>query len=678
MTHAASSGPVSEDQRLALAAFAAFLASRDDHVFVLSGAAGTGKTTLLGQMIEMSKSEHRRAHLAALTGRAATIARLRTGNEASTLHSFLYRFDLRASKVVDDVPQLKFSLRDPAENPVSVLFVDEASMLGVASPGEATSMRFGSGNLAADLLAYLFAGRGGSAGGLKLVLVGDPYQLPPVGDNESIAFGVEGWDALAREATGSQLSTRREALTTVHRQGKGGVLDLATCYRNAMQLGDFRTMPMPAADDPEVRAHATSGESVLLWARRVAEDPVSQAIIAYTNKGVAAWNRMVRQERWGDPDLPIRVGDLIANTRRDPRTTLDNGEILEVQAAALIVRVIAHLGREVHLREVTVRSTAGGEAHDALLADNALASPDRTMAREDFQVLWVDFTQRHRGLRESTPEFWDAVRRDPILNPIVAKYGYALTGHKAQSGQWDRVLVDFNGLAMAPDSENGFRWTYTAITRARKRLDLIDPPYRSPFSRLGSRDPSPHAGEGASGAVPEESPDARRARVERAVDAWATSAGHQLSLIDRKTYNTRFEVASDGQAVLFDVYFSGEGLVTKRLAVRSTAEGTDDLMPPLPLLERASFEGMPRPSDPRIDAELAKIEEALRTGGLVAFFRRALEWIVELEVGTDYDAGVLLLSYRKTGVFSGKSWKRPPGVDVQAAVDHVLEALSRD
>lgn len=57
----------------------------------------------------------------------------------------------------------------------------------------------------------------------------------------------------------------------------------------------------------------------------------------------------------------------------------------------------------------------------------------------------------------------------------MCKYGYALTCHKAQGGEWDNVFVDlfrYGGTA----NENYFRWAYTALTRASERLWH----YRSP------------------------------------------------------------------------------------------------------------------------------------------------------------------------------------------------------
>ena len=671
-----SADPASEDQLEALRAFDSFLTNRNTRVFVLSGAAGTGKTTLLRQMVTHVESLQRRPFLTALTGRAATIARARTGRDASTLHSFLYSFDTRSSKVVDGVPKLVFSLRNPSADPVSVLFVDEVSMLGATSQGELETMRFGSGNLAADLLDYLFGGLERAGDPPKLVLIGDPYQLPPVGDPDSVALSTEGWDRLTGATLGQPLPTVRVLLTTVHRQGEGGVLDLATRYRDALIAGDFRTTPRPSPNDPEVAVDVAGGRNVSIRAAEIGADPHSQVVITYTNAVALAWNRLVRQERWGDPESPVRPGDVLVNTRRDPRTQLDNGEILGVERAAPSATVISHLDRRVRLRQVVVRATTGGPSHEALIVDNALDSEERTLAREDSQVLWVEFSQQHRGLRDGTPEFWDAAYRDPILNPIVAKYGYALTCHKAQGGQWDRVLVDFSALKMAPDSVEGFRWAYTAITRARERLVLIDPPYRSPFSRLASTGPVSGSGTSAAESAPGQSSNARRSRAERAVQTWAHEQGFEIGAIDRKDYNTRYEISHDGRAVLFDVYFNAGGFVTKRLPVRAGESPTEAVMPPLSLLEQASFDGMPRPSDPRIESELSRIEEALDQGGLAVDFRQAAEWSVELAVGDEHDMGVLVLSFRKTGVFSALSWKRPPGGEIRRRVAELLDRLA--
>lgn len=213
---------LSVDQMTALDAFKEFLDDSDGRVFVLSGPAGTGKTTLLRAMIGAVEARRSRWHLTALTGRAASIARERSGHGASTLHAFLYRFDSRASKIVDGEPRLVFSLRTSDHDGTGVLFVDEASMLGRAGQSESDPIRYGSGVLVDDLLEFLFGRPGVEARLPKLVLVGDPFQLPPVGESNSVAFDDEAWTAVLDEVLGSGFATVRVALSTVHRQARGG------------------------------------------------------------------------------------------------------------------------------------------------------------------------------------------------------------------------------------------------------------------------------------------------------------------------------------------------------------------------------------------------------------------------------------------------------------------------
>ena len=56
----------------------------------------------------------------------------------------------------------------------------------------------------------------------------------------------------------------------------------------------------------------------------------------------------------------------------------------------------------------------------------------------------VDFRQRHPKLKPKTSEFKLAIKDDPWFNALRVKFGYAMTCHKAQGGEWDTVVVDFS------------------------------------------------------------------------------------------------------------------------------------------------------------------------------------------------------------------------------------------
>ncbi|MBO7079357.1 MAG: ATP-binding domain-containing protein, partial [Bacilli bacterium] len=55
--------------------------------------------------------------------------------------------------------------------------------------------------------------------------------------------------------------------------------------------------------------------------------------------------------------------------------------------------------------------------------------------------------------------------------PREMAYGYAITGHKAQGSEWDKVLVYEENFPF--NEEEHARWLYTCITRASDKLVLV-------------------------------------------------------------------------------------------------------------------------------------------------------------------------------------------------------------
>jgi ATP-dependent exoDNAse (exonuclease V) alpha subunit len=63
---------------------------------------------------------------------------------------------------------------------------------------------------------------------------------------------------------------------------------------------------------------------------------------------------------------------------------------------------------------------------------------------------------------------------DPFLNCLRAKYGYAVTCHKAQGGEWDHVYLFLDRKMYGMKKPELFKWWYTAVTRTKKHLNLVD------------------------------------------------------------------------------------------------------------------------------------------------------------------------------------------------------------
>lgn len=140
--------------------------------------------------------------------------------------------------------------------------------------------------------------------------------------------------------------------------------------------------------------------------------------------------------------------------------------------------------------ENQTRSVSGYYLENYLYGDNDL-HPDERMA------LYIDFKNRHPGLKRGTEEFKEAFSSDQYARCILLKYGYAVTCHKAQGGEWPNAFIfwdkgvkdDFNFYEGAQEragktNADFFRWAYTAVTRASEKLFCINPPYFSSFSEM--------------------------------------------------------------------------------------------------------------------------------------------------------------------------------------------------
>jgi len=142
----------SPQQDRAIADVGAWLADRaGKQVFRLFGYAGTGKTTLAK---ELAKSVKGTVLFATFTGKASLVLRKKGCEDASTIHSLIYKVEVN-----ERTGEASFILNpESALADAKLLIVDEVSMVGEA--------------LAKDLLSY----------GKRILVLGDPAQLPPVKD----------------------------------------------------------------------------------------------------------------------------------------------------------------------------------------------------------------------------------------------------------------------------------------------------------------------------------------------------------------------------------------------------------------------------------------------------------------------------------------------------------------
>lgn len=370
----------SPQQEQAIRAVEAWLADRrGPQVFRLFGFAGSGKTTLAKHLAAGVKGP---VLYACYTGKAALVLRKKGCEDASTIHSLIYRAE--QDEVTGDV---KFTLNpESAAAYASLLVIDEVSMVGE--------------EVARDLLSY----------GTKVLVLGDPAQLPPV------------------KGEGFFINARPDVmLTEVHRQAQDNpIIRMSMDIREGRRLqvgahGSSIVLNRNAIDKHEMREHVMAADQLLCGLNRTRQT-FNQRIRAL--KGLVG-----EQASWA----PV-TGDRLVCLRNDKELNLLNGSLWETKSAGM---------------------TPTGER--TALRVESLDEPDR--APVDIEVPVEFWTGKEGDLH------WRKRREHSEFT-----YGWALTVHKSQGSAWDDVLVFDESRSFREDAS---KWLYTAVTRAAKRVVVV-------------------------------------------------------------------------------------------------------------------------------------------------------------------------------------------------------------
>ena len=455
------------DQLHALDTFAHFLADRADNcVMILRGSAGTGKTSLASAMVKTFLRMGQKLLLLAPTGRAAKVFSVNSGQPAGTIHRKIYRE--RQYVGIEG----EFNLAENRHKD-TLFMVDEASMIGTNSNG---SFGFGSGDLLADLIAYVYQGDN-----CRLLLIGDGAQLPPIGESDAPALQ-------CNVLEGKGLKVYECSLKEVLRQSQdSGILYNATQIR-ALIASDEAAVPPTLNIFPRIHFKGfadvvrVSGADLIETLsdsyRQVGEDET--IVVTRSNKRANQFNEGIRGQVL-EREEELSSGDLLMVVKNKYLTTPvgDKGEFSFIANGdrAKVLRV-----RNVH------------ECHGFLFADVWLQFPDYNQLEQQQRVILDTLTAESPALNHEQQErLYESVRADyadiplkrnrieklkadPYFNALQIKYAYAVTCHKAQGGQWAHVYVDQGYVTEEMLTPDYIHWLYTAFTRATEKLFLVNWP----------------------------------------------------------------------------------------------------------------------------------------------------------------------------------------------------------
>jgi exodeoxyribonuclease V alpha subunit len=351
-------------------------------LLLITGGAGVGKTTVMKAVEALLENCGQNIYAMSLSGRAAKRLAEATQRPAMTIAGFLRNV----------------APKGLLEN--SVLIVDEASMLDI-------------------VLAYrLFQAIPESC---RVVLIGDPYQLPPIGPG------------LTLHALVSVPAVPKVELTEVRRFG--GVIAAGA---QAVREGQLPFMPN-ASDAALAFLSCAAGDIPEKLLELYRADPANTQILTFTRmRGAAsstALNKVCQRslaataprllmwsnERERREDTGLRLGEPVLCTRNLYHWGLQNGSLGRIDAIE--------------------------DAPQPLIGEDGQAKGD--------VVAWVR---------------WDDGERKPVTEEVLdaLELGYAVTVHKAQGSQFTRVLVP---VFAARNLDRTM--LYTAITRAKSQVVLV-------------------------------------------------------------------------------------------------------------------------------------------------------------------------------------------------------------
>lgn len=409
--------------------------------YLLTGSAGTGKSTLVRKLARAWKKRKQRLALTAPTHKAVAVLRrmvrqegLGDDVECRTIQSLL---SLKPQVHGDR----QVFVRDKHAKPVEadIVVCDEASM--------------NSADLMRHIRRYMPVS--------FVLFVGDPAQLPPVNERESEAFQTKArshLETIVRQAAGNPIL---EAATII-RENQGKPFDWSwACSRKAEKAGVF----VPADPWDWMKQGFT---------RKAFDDnPDTFRFLAWRNDRVAQVNDMVRAWRYGGPPpTPFMPGEFAMF--RSPLTIAGNiifGTNEEARVVSIKPSTHKHWFEstseheawtaEIPTWEIRMRRADGSDTDVHMPADaNAMRKVEERIRDEASyaRVRWRHLYDWKGGLAH--------------LQSI-----YAMTVHTSQGSTFENAFVDVRDIAGRLDSNllEAQQMFYVAATRPTTRLILVNP-----------------------------------------------------------------------------------------------------------------------------------------------------------------------------------------------------------
>ena len=389
-------------------------------LFAFMGVAGSGKSTLVKNLVKSKELSKYEVHLTATTNKAAATLSEITGSPVKTIHSLLgLTMDEDGEEVKLKPPdkEVIFSSRE-------IIVVDEGSMANT------------------ELTKYILATR------TKVLIIGDNYQLPPVGELKSPLF------KLCRD--NESYVMMRQVL-----RFDSDLINMSVALRNCITTKNYSSPLKTMGDQVSVFDSKDDFYNELL--KDLSVDKFKQTkIIAWRNKTVDEYNSLVRNELGFSREFELGESLFSASPIYDDADNLI-GSVdtdLFIENLEVVQRTISIPG----LVETTIESykltVSGGYKGTVYIAKDKNGYTRYTNYLASLAKNSSGF-----GKKEAWRKFWKFKH-----SFILVRYGYAMTAHRSQGSSYDSVFVDQRDILVNKDKITAFKCLYVACTRPRRRL----------------------------------------------------------------------------------------------------------------------------------------------------------------------------------------------------------------
>jgi exodeoxyribonuclease-5 len=272
----------------------------------------------------------------------------------------------------------------------------------------------------------------------------------------------------------------RVVLTATVRQAKdSGILYNATWLRKAMRQQQLPVPKLTASPFPDVQVVEAYDLEEMLTHSYAEHGVLDTILITRSNRRATEFNMAVRatvlyyeEELRADEILLIGKNDYFWTKNIKGVDFIANGDM------AIVEEVYGTETRyDRRFADVRLRLPDRNVVVECKIMLDTLVSSDASVTSQSMRELFDAVMADPEGTPEKETDSQRVVRamKSPYFNALQVKYGYAVTCHKAQGGQWSDVYVDLGYIPPEAMGMDFYRWLYTSVTRATKRLYLFNP-----------------------------------------------------------------------------------------------------------------------------------------------------------------------------------------------------------